>query len=166
MNTRPTFELSTAAWLPRRVDEVFPFFADARNLEVLTPPWLRFEIRTPPPIEMGVGALIDYRISLRGLPMAWRTRIRVWEPNRRFVDEQLRGPYLEWIHTHEFEDVAGGTLVRDTVHYRVPGGRLVNRLFVQRDVTRIFRYRLEALRRHFGCGTSDHDIDVTVRQSR
>ena len=163
METRATFELSTVAWLPRPIDEVFPFFGDAHNLDVLTPPWLHFEILTPPPIEMRVGAVIDYRISLRGLPMTWRTRITEWEPNRRFVDEQLRGPYREWIHTHHFEDVGGGTLMTDTVRYRVPGGRLVNRLFVQRDVTRIFRYRLEALRIHFGCGTSHHDVDVTVR---
>src|SRR5688572_24197584 len=110
MSTTATFELSTAVWLPRPVEEVFPFFGNAHNLDVLTPPWLHFEILTPPPIGMRVGALIDYRISLRGLPMTWRTRITVWEPNRRFVDEQLRGPYREWIHTHDFEHVAGGTL--------------------------------------------------------
>jgi ligand-binding SRPBCC domain-containing protein len=164
MSTRATFELSTAVWLPCRVEEVFPFFGDAHNLDVLTPPWLHFRILTPAPIDMHAGTLIDYRISLRGLPMTWRTRITEWDPNRRFVDEQVRGPYLEWIHTHDFENLAGGTLMRDTVRYQVLGGRLVNHLFVQRDVTRIFRYRLEALRRHFGCGTSSHDVDVTVRQ--
>jgi ligand-binding SRPBCC domain-containing protein len=115
MSTRATFELSTAVWLPRRVEEVFPFFGDAHNLDVLTPPWLHFRILTPAPIDMRAGTLIDYRISLRGLPMTWRTRITEWDPNRRFVDEQVRGPYLEWIHAHDFESLAGGTLMRDTV---------------------------------------------------
>lgn len=161
---RGTFELSTTAWLPQPVDEVFGFFADAANLDVLTPPWLRFEILTPRPIAMRAGTLIDYRITLRMLPIRWRTRISVWEPNRHFIDEQLRGPYLEWIHTHAFASVDRGTSMTDTVRYRVPGGSLVNRFFVQRDVTRIFRYRLEALRRHFDCGTSGRDRDVVVRR--
>jgi ligand-binding SRPBCC domain-containing protein len=163
---RSTFELSTTAWLPQAVDEVFPFFGDAHNLNVLTPPWLRFEILTPKPIPMQAGTLIDYRIRLRGLPMTWRTRISAWEPNRRFVDEQIRGPYLEWIHTHTFEPVDGGTLMRDVVRYRVPGGALVNALFVERDVARIFRYRLEALRREFHCAASPRDVDVAFRRLR
>lgn len=163
---RSTFELSTTAWLPEPVDVVFPFFGDAHNLNILTPPWLHFEILTPKPIPMHAGTLIDYRIRLRVIPMRWRTRISLWEPNRRFVDEQLRGPYLEWIHTHTFEPVDGGTLMKDVVRYRVPGGALVNRLFVERDVARIFRYRLEALRRHFSCEPSPLDVDVAFRRLR
>jgi ligand-binding SRPBCC domain-containing protein len=163
---RSTFELSTTAWLPRPVEVVFPFFGDAHNLNVLTPPWLHFEIRTPRPIPMHVGTLIDYRIRLRGIPMTWRTRISLWEPNARFVDEQVRGPYLEWVHTHQFEPMDGGTLVKDTVRYRVPGGALVNALFVKRDVARIFRYRLNALKDTFDCGASPHDVDVAFRRLR
>ncbi len=163
---RSTFELTTAAWLPQPVDEVFPFFGDAHNLNVLTPPWLHFEILTPKPIPMQAGTLIDYRIKLRGIPMRWRTRISLWEPNRRFVDEQLRGPYLEWIHTHTFEPMDGGTFMTDTVRYRVPGGALINALLVERDVSRIFRYRLEALRRQFACTPSPKDIDVSFRRLR
>ena len=163
---RSTFELSTTAWLPQPVDVVFPFFGDAHNLNVLTPPWLHFEILTPKPIPMHVGTLIDYRIKLRGIPMTWKTRITLWEPNARFVDEQVHGPYLEWVHTHRFEALDGGTLMKDTVRYRVPGGALVNTLFVQRDVARIFRYRLDALRGRFSCDASPHDVDVAFRRLR
>jgi ligand-binding SRPBCC domain-containing protein len=163
---RSTFELTTSAWLPQPVAVVFPFFGDARNLDMLTPPSLRFEITSPGPIEMRAGAIIDYRIRLHGIRMRWRTRISVWEPNRRFIDEQLRGPYLEWIHTHAFEPVDGGTLMSDTVRYRVPGGALVSRFFVQREVTSIFRYRVEALRRQFGCVTNERDVDVNVVRLR
>jgi ligand-binding SRPBCC domain-containing protein len=163
---RSTFELSTTAWLPPPVDVVFPFFGDAHNLNLLTPPWLQFEIVTPKPIPMHAGTLIDYRIRLRLLRMRWRTRISLWEPNRRFVDEQVRGPYLEWIHVHTFDSVDGGTLMRDVVRYRVPGGALINSLLVRRDVASIFRYRLTALRQHFHCAPHARDVDVTFRRLR
>lgn len=137
-------------WLPRPRAEVFPFFADAGNLERLTPPWLGFRILTPPPIAMSAGARIDYRLRVHGLPLRWRTRIEVWDPPHRFVDVQLRGPYRLWHHTHTFEEGDGGTLCRDVVRYAVPGGALVDRLFVRRDVERIFAFRGEALRSLFG----------------
>lgn len=127
------------------IGNVFAFFADPGNLEAITPPWLRFRIRTPPPIEMRAGTLIDYRLRLHCIPMRWRTEISVWEPPFRFVDRQLRGPYDLWEHTHTFTECAGGTLVSDSVRYRVPGGRLVETLFVERDLRRIFQYRRDRL---------------------
>ena len=136
-------------WLPRPLDEVFEFFIDARNLGVITPEWVNFEILTPTPIEMRVGALIDYRIRVRGLPLPWRTLIREWNPPRSFVDEQIRGPYRRWHHTHTFAAKDGGTLCGDEVRYAVWGGALVNRLFVRRDVERIFAFREAALRKRF-----------------
>ncbi len=136
--------------LARPVSEVFPFFADARNLQALTPDWLNFEVLTPGPVELRVGALIDYRLRVHGLPLRWRTHIKVWEPPHRFVDEQLRGPYRQWVHEHTFTERNGGTLARDVVHYAVPGGALVNRLFVRRDVERIFAFRREQLLARFG----------------
>ena len=89
--------------MPAPLDETFAFFADAANLERLTPPWINFRIRTPRPIVMREGAVIDYRIGLYGLPMPWRTRIDVWEPGVRFVDRQVAGPYRWWRHEHLFE---------------------------------------------------------------
>jgi hypothetical protein len=143
------FTLEAELWLPRPRDEVFRFFADALNLEALTPPWLKFEVLTPRPIEMRVGLRIDYRLRLRGLPLRWQSEITAWEPPVRFVDEQRRGPYRAWIHEHTFEERDGGTLARDMVQYDVIGGRLVNRLFVGRDVGKIFEFRAQALRERF-----------------
>jgi hypothetical protein len=137
-------------WLPRPREEVFAFFSDARNLDAITPPWVRFRMVTPGPLEMKAGALIDYKLRVRGFPIRWRTKITEWEPPARFVDEQLRGPYRLWIHEHEFEPRDGGTLVRDRVRYAVPFDFLVHRLFVRRDVARIFAYRTESLLRRFG----------------
>jgi ligand-binding SRPBCC domain-containing protein len=143
------FTLETELWLPRPRDEVFRFFADAFNLEALTPPWLKFEVLTPRPIEMRAGLRIDYRLRLRGLPLRWQSEITAWEPPVRFVDEQRRGPYRAWIHQHTFEERDGGTLARDMVRYDVIGGRLVNRFFVRRDVRKIFEFRQERLREVF-----------------
>jgi len=139
------FFFQAEQWLPRPVEEVFAFFSEARNLETLTPPWLRFEVLTPAPIAMRAGTLIDYRIRVHGLPIRWRTGIVEWNPPHRFVDVQLRGPYTLWHHTHTFESRDGGTQCRDQVHYRPRGGALMNWLFVRRDVGNIFGYRSEKM---------------------
>jgi ligand-binding SRPBCC domain-containing protein len=136
-----TFEYTDSLWIARPRDEVFDFFSEARNLELITPRWLSFNVLTPEPIEMHAGALIDYRLSWRGIPLRWRTEIEVWEPPHRFVDNQIRGPYRLWRHEHLFEEENGGTRVSDIVRYAAPGGALINRLFVARDVRRIFDHR-------------------------
>jgi ligand-binding SRPBCC domain-containing protein len=131
-------------------DEVFGFFGDAANLEAITPPWLRFRIVTPQPIEMGPGVLIAYELRLHGLPLRWLTRIEVWEPPVRFVDRQVRGPYRLWHHTHEFAPDGDGTLMRDTVRYAIgfgPLGELARRGLVSRDLDRIFDFRAQEIAR-------------------
>lgn len=148
------FSLQAELWVPRPRAEVFDFFSDARNLQALTPPWVNFAVLTPAPIELRAGALIDYRIRVHGLPLRWRTEITEWQPPRRFVDVQLRGPYTLWHHTHTFEERDGGTLCLDEVRYRPRGGALVNRLFVRRDVERIFAFRRERLLELFGSKAS------------
>jgi ligand-binding SRPBCC domain-containing protein len=142
--------LHREVWLPQPMDRVFAFFSDATNLEALTPPWMRFRILTPTPIPMFAGQLIDYRLRVRGIPIRWRTRIEVWEPPFRFVDVQVRGPYHLWHHQHSFESRDGGTLCSDVVTYRPRGGSLIQRLFVDPDVRRIFDYRSDRLRELMG----------------
>ena len=148
------FELKTSLWLPQPRECVFEFFADAGNLETLTPPWLNFQILTPRPVLMHPGALIDYRIRLRGIPIRWRTEIAEWQPPVRFVDQQLRGPYRQWIHEHRFEEKDGGTECSDVVRYAVLGGALVNRFWVRRDVEKIFAYRRAKMLELFGAEKS------------
>jgi len=130
--------------IPRPRAEVFPFFADARNLERITPAFLRFEVTTPGPIAMRAGTLIDYKMGLYGARFRWRTEIAEWSPPEFFVDVQLKGPYRRWHHRHSFEEVPGGTLMRDVVQYEVGwgvAGAAARRLFVRRSVERIFEYR-------------------------
>jgi len=144
------YELEASLWLPRPREEVFAFFADAFNLQDITPAFLDFRIDTPPPIRMELGTLIDYRLKIRRIPVRWRTRITRWEPPSLFVDQQLRGPYRLWMHEHRFEVEGAGTRVLDRVRYAVPGGELVHRLLVRREVEAIFAHRTAALGRRFG----------------
>lgn len=146
----PRFSYQDELFLPRPRPEVFSFFADATNLELLTPPWLHFKILTPIPIEMRLGTRIDYRIRLHGIPLSWQSEITLWDPPRSFVDEQRRGPYRLWIHRHCFIEQPRGTRMRDEVSYDVWGGRLLDWLLVKRDILRIFQYRKERLQQLFG----------------
>ena len=145
-----TFSYSDELVLPVPPEDVFSFFAEARNLEKLTPPWLRFEVLTEGPIVMAAGTLIDYRIHWRGIPLRWRTEIEDWEPPHRCVDLQIRGPYRLWRHEHLFIDRGNSTAVIDNVEYAPFGGAVAQRLVVARDVQRIFAYRHGALQQNFG----------------
>jgi ligand-binding SRPBCC domain-containing protein len=142
--------LSTSLFVPRPHADVFAFFADAANLQRITPPWVDFRIVSPLPIEMRVGARIDYRLKVHGVPVRWRSAISSWDPPHMFVDEQLEGPYRQWVHTHRFRAAPGGTQVGDEVDFRAPLGWAVERLFVQRDVRAIFLHRQQAILDAFG----------------
>jgi ligand-binding SRPBCC domain-containing protein len=151
------FVLTREQVLPHAPETVFPFFADAHNLNRITPPWLHFRIVAPGGIRMEPGAVIEYRLRLHGAPIRWRTRITAWDPPRRFVDEQISGPYRLWRHEHRFEPHPEGTLARDRVEYDLLGGALVDRLVVRRDLRRIFDYRAEQLAVVFGRPTPAGD---------
>ncbi|HEX8875944.1 MAG TPA: SRPBCC family protein [Phycisphaerales bacterium] len=157
--TADAYVLETAIVLPRTLNEVFPFFASPENLEAITPPWLNFQILTPRPLVMRPGAIIDYKIRLRGIPIRWRTVIAAYEPPGMFIDRQIKGPYWLWEHTHTFEPVHRegrfvGTRIADKVRYLpidiprwVPGlGGLIHRLMVRPDLEKIFAYRQQRMR--------------------
>jgi len=143
-------ELNRELWLPRPVAKIFPFFADASNLEVLTPPWLNFQVLSPRPVPIGSGTLIDYRIVVHGIPFRWQSEITAWEPPHRFVDEQRRGPYRIWRHEHTFLERDGGTMISDRVRYAVLFAPIVHRWLVRPDIERIFDFRTRKMRALFG----------------
>lgn len=129
-------------------ERAFEFYVDALNLEPMTPPWLHFEVTTPGELVLRQGARLDYKLRLHGVPVRWQTRIEAWEPPERFVDIQAKGPYALWEHTHLFEEDGDlATVIHDRVRYAVPLGPLgavAHRLFVRRDLERIFDYRRKA----------------------
>ena len=133
------------------LEKVFNFFAEAENLEAITPPFLGFNIVTPLPLEMKAGAILDYKLRIRGIPIRWRTRINDWNPPNSFEDQQMIGPYSRWIHTHTFAEADGGTLMKDQVIYQPPGWifePIIHSLFVEKDLLTIFNYRIEAMAEH------------------
>jgi ligand-binding SRPBCC domain-containing protein len=144
-----TYQLKTELWLPQPRAEIFQFFADPANLERLTPRWLRFEIISEDAQPVTEGARLDYRLRIRGVPIKWQSEITIWNPPRRFVDRQAKGPYKSWVHEHTFLEHGGGTLVNDNVQYSVFGGALVNRIFVAPDLDRVFKYRHRTLKTIF-----------------
>ncbi|MBI3234973.1 MAG: SRPBCC family protein [Bacteroidetes bacterium] len=138
--------------IDRTIDEVFEFFSNAENLNVLTPSNLHFTFITPTPIDIKRGAIIDYRIKLFGVPVKWRTQITKWEPTACFADNQERGPFKLWYHVHTFKAFGSQTIMTDTVHYLSPGGILEfipHILFVKRQVHKIFEYREKAIQKYF-----------------
>jgi hypothetical protein len=144
----PLYHLSRQQWLKPSLEVVFSFFERPENLAEITPPELGFELLTPSPVPMHLGALIDYRIRLSGIPVRWTTYIAAYDPPYSFVDVQLRGPYSFWYHVHRFEPMNGGTLVIDDVLYLLPFGhmgRLLHRLWVKRQLRYIFDYRQRRL---------------------
>jgi len=145
--------LERSLLIPKKREEVFAFFADAFNLERITPAFLQFHILTAAPIAMRAGTLIEYELRLYGVKFRWKTRIEEFDPPRGFVDAQLKGPYQRWVHRHTFEEAPGGTLMRDHVEYALglgPLGAVAHALFVRRSVERIFEFRNEAIGRIFG----------------
>lgn len=149
------YRLVAEQWFPQPIQHVFPFFSDASNLELVTPAWLGFHILTPLPVQMRQGLRLDYKISIHGVPLTWQTEIEVWEPQRRFVDVQRRGPYKLWRHEHSFVERDGGTAMTDTVDYDVPFGAVTQFLVVKRDLLEIFGFRQRVLRSLFD-GPSEH----------
>ncbi|UCG13165.1 MAG: SRPBCC family protein [Deltaproteobacteria bacterium] len=143
-----THKLKTSVTLPVEIEKTFAFFANASNLETIPPPELRFQILTPQPIEVTEGTEIDYRLCLCGLPLKWRARITNWTPSHRFVDEQIQGPYKQWVHIHRFHGHNGSTTIVDEVRYELPlcpFGELAYPI-VSAQLQRIFDFRNKAIR--------------------
>jgi ligand-binding SRPBCC domain-containing protein len=134
------------------LEEVFAFFEKPENLEVITPKWMKFKIKTPPPLIMKVGAEFDYIINLMKIPLKWKTIITEYEPPYKFVDVQKKGPYKKWIHTHTFEAIEDKTKITDNVDYEVPAGILgsiLNKIYIGKTLNAIFNFRETTINRMF-----------------
>ena len=150
--------LITSMSLPLARDQVFAFFAEATNLERITPPELGFKLVTPAPLHLSAGTRIDYRLHLFGIPFSWQSEIQRWDPPEVFVDVQRRGPYKHWVHTHRFREEQGATIIEDEVQYALPYAPLGELFYplVRLQLHRIFRYRHHAIRAYFCGDTSQH----------
>ena len=147
------YTLNKSQEISRDIADVFDFFSKPENLCDITPSRMNFNILTPSPIEMKEAAIIDYTIKILGLRIRWRTIITKYDPPNIFIDQQLKGPYSMWHHTHSFKSIAKNkTLIEDTVHYCVPFGvigRILHRLYIKRDLKKIFLYREKKIKQIF-----------------
>ena len=135
-------------WIKRPIGEVFEFFSDARNLERITPDFLKFKVLSMSTPVIGPGTIITYKLRVRGVPISWKSRIDGWNPPHGFSDTQILGPYKKWLHVHDFYEKDGGTVLWDRVEYKLhlaPLMRLPFMGFVARDIKAIFEYRQKVI---------------------
>ena len=146
------YELNVSHQVNAPIEEVFDFFSKPENLSKITPAKMGFNVLTPSPIKMQRGALIEYTIRVFGFPLRWRTLITAYEPPKKFVDEQLKGPYSFWHHTHTFEPNNDGVLISDVIKYSIPLGilgRALHYIWIRNDLNRVFNYRKEVIDKIF-----------------
>ena len=149
-------------YINKPLSQVFPFFERPENLSMLTPNWLNFKIKTPSPIQMKTDAKIEYSIKLFGIPMKWETEIIKYSPPFLFIDEQKKGPYKKWVHTHSFEEINGKVLMKDKIDYDLYGGilkHLIHKFFVKPSITKIFEFRKITIEKEFNLD------DITKRNN-
>lgn len=142
--------LHATQWVPRPLEEVFRFFSQPENLQVLTPANMQFQMLDDTPVGMREGLELHYKLRVKGLPLRWTSRITLWDPPHAFSDLQLKGPYTKWDHTHRFERDGSGTRVIDEVLYKAPGFAWMERLLVRPDIRKIFSFRQQTLQRLYG----------------
>tara|TARA_B100001250_G_scaffold388431_1_gene386676 strand:+ start:86 stop:547 length:462 start_codon:yes stop_codon:yes gene_type:complete len=138
--------------ISKPIEEVFSFFAKPENLALITPRKLDFKILTPIPIRMKEGQLIDYTIKLFKKEIRWKTLITEYDKPKKFIDQQLKGPYSMWHHTHTFNDHGTYVEMIDEISYSVPFGiigQIVNSIFIKRDLLDIFEYRKKVIDKYF-----------------
>lgn len=145
--------LEIKQFVPRNLDEVWDFFSSPANLNAITPEDMNFEILGNVPKKMYSGLFISYKVRpILNIPLDWTTEITHIEDKKYFVDEQRIGPYNIWHHEHHFEEVAGGVMMTDILHYDIGKsifGSIAGALFVHKRVSEIFRYREEKLKTLF-----------------
>ena len=148
-----TYNLKFEQFIDLPIHDVFSFFSKPENLSLITPSRLKFNILTPRPIIMEEGQLIDYTLTIMYcLNIRWTTLITKYSKPNIFIDQQLKGPYSLWHHTHTFKEKDGGTLITDQVVYGVPFGvigRLLHLIYIKHDLKSIFRYRYKILNHIF-----------------
>ena len=149
----PCQQFQMEQWVPQPLNDIFAFFSESKNLEVLTPEFLNFKVLHQSTEKITEGTRLDYKLCLHGIPVRWQSLITNWEPDTGFSDIQAKGPYSVWRHTHEFEERNGGTLIRDKVLFKVPfgaPGELILTGLIQKDLKKIFNYRKRKIEEIFG----------------
>jgi len=151
------YRLHKTQHLPITIEEAWDFFSNPNNLKKITPPELGLEVKMEVDNKIYDGMIIIYSVNpLPYYKTEWVTEIKHVRGPYRFVDEQVSGPYKFWHHHHSFKESDNGTLVEDLIHYSIPYGyigKLLNKLYVVKNLNYIFEYRSDALNRIFSSKT-------------
>ena len=146
------FTIYRSQFIDKPRDVVFSFFSKPENLEYITPPYLHFKIMNTLPVSMKEGQIINYKLRIRGISIKWSSLIKSYSPPFNFIDEQIKGPYSVWHHTHEFIEEKNGTRIIDNIIYKIPLGfigKLINHFWVAKDLEKIFNYRQDKVNEFF-----------------
>lgn len=141
-------------FLPISIQKAWDFFSSAKNLAIITPPEMQFNILTKfDDAEIYEGMLIEYKLKpLLGIPVYWKTEICKVDKPYLFTDKELKGPYKIWEHTHTFIEKENGVLMKDQVKYELPFGilgQIAHTLLVRKKIENIFKYREKVLKKLF-----------------
>lgn len=148
------YTLKVVQKLPVEIGEAWDFFSDPRNLKIITPSYMEFNILSGAERKMYPGQIIQYMVSpVAGIKSKWVTEITHVKDLEYFVDEQRFGPYRLWHHKHFFREIPGGVEMEDIVDYKLPFGvlgKMVHPVMVAPKLKEIFNYRRDKLKDLFG----------------
>lgn len=148
------YRLSSKQQLPITLDEAWDFLSNPKNLKIITPNYMSFDIISGDDKPMFAGQIIQYIVTpVLGIKTNWVTEITQVVDKEYFVDEQRFGPYALWHHKHFIKPIEGGVEMEDIIDYKVPFGfigRMVHPILVKPKLTEIFNYRTTKLIELYG----------------
>ncbi|AVR46146.1 cell division inhibitor [Christiangramia fulva] len=148
------YTLHSIQKLPISREEAWNFLSDPKNLKVITPDYMGFEILSGGDREMFPGQIIQYLVSpVGGIKTKWITEITHVKEGEYFVDEQRFGPYKMWHHKHFLKSIPGGVEMEDIIDYKLPFGKIgqfTHPFLVKPKLAEIFEYRRKKLIEIFG----------------
>ncbi len=140
--------------LPISLDDAWDFLSSPNNLKLITPESMNFKIIDWDKKKAYPGQIIQYTVSpVFGMKIKWVTEITQVKRNSYFIDEQRFGPYSFWHHKHFIKEIDNGILMDDIIHYKIPFGfigEILNKVYVQNKLNKIFKYRENKLNEIFG----------------
>lgn len=147
------YQLKRTQFIKSDIETCWNFFSSPKNLKVITPKYMGFEVKTEIPEQMYEGLMIAYTVRpLLGIPLPWITEIKTVKENHFFVDEQRKGPYTIWHHEHHFKEVSDGVEMTDIVSYVLPFGifgKIMHPILVRKKLEEIFAYRFQKVEEIF-----------------
>lgn len=154
INLMKIYRYHTKQNIPITKEKAWDFLSNPKNLKIITPDYMGFEILSGDDREMFAGQIIQYIVTpIFGIKTKWITEITHVINNEYFVDEQRFGPYDLWHHKHFIKEINGGIEMEDIIDYKIPFGiigQIIHPILVRPKLDEIFKYRKQKLIELFG----------------